>query len=79
MSKKQPAKATNRPKAAAPAPRPEKREMAPKVEKATVSTTAQPPDPRLPSAGTTIQKRDRHGAVRCECKVEEGGIRILSI
>src|SRR5690606_2202326 len=33
------------------------------------------PDPRLPAAGTLIQKRDRHGAVRCECTVEEGGIR----
>src|SRR5690606_28454387 len=33
------------------------------------------PDPRLPAPGTLIQKRDRHGAVRCECTVEEGGIR----
>jgi hypothetical protein len=31
------------------------------------------PDPRLPPAGTVLQKRDRHGAVRCECTVEEGG------
>jgi hypothetical protein len=33
------------------------------------------PDPRLPAPGTVLQKRDRHGAVRCECTVEEGGIR----
>ena len=33
------------------------------------------PDPRLPASGTLLQKRDRHGAVRCECTVEEGGIR----
>lgn len=33
------------------------------------------PDPRLPVPGTVLQKRDRHGAVRCECSVEEGGIR----
>ena len=33
------------------------------------------PDPRLPVAGTVLQKRDRHGAVRCECTVEDGGIR----
>ena len=33
------------------------------------------PDPRLPAPGTVIEKKDRHGAIRCECKVEEGGIR----
>ena len=33
------------------------------------------PDPRLPAPGTALQKRDRHGAVRCECTVEDGGIR----
>ena len=38
-------------------------------------TTPPTPDPRLPAAGTVLQKRDRHGAVRCECSVEEGGIR----
>jgi hypothetical protein len=32
-------------------------------------------DPRLPPAGTVLQKRDRQGNVRCECSVEEGGIR----
>lgn len=30
---------------------------------------------RLPPIGTVIQKRDRYGAVRSECTVEEGGIR----
>ena len=33
------------------------------------------PDPRLPAQGTTIEKHDRHGAVRCKCTVEEGGVR----
>lgn len=33
------------------------------------------PDPRLPAPGTVIQKRDRHGRVRCECTVEKDGIR----
>jgi hypothetical protein len=28
---------------------------------------------RLPPVGTVIVKRDRHGAVRCKCTVEEGG------
>ena len=32
------------------------------------------PDPRLPPAGTVLQKRDRHGTVRCECTVAEDGI-----
>lgn len=43
-------------------------------------TVATPPaesarDPRLPAPGTVLPKKDRHGAVRCECIVEEGGIR----
>jgi hypothetical protein len=33
------------------------------------------PDPRLPPAGTLLQKVDRHGKVRCECTVEEAGFR----
>src|SRR5262249_7360062 len=32
-------------------------------------------DPRMPAPGTLLQKRDRHGAVRCECTVEADGIR----
>jgi hypothetical protein len=35
----------------------------------------QTPDPRVPAPGTLLQKRDRHGAVRCECMVEADGIR----
>jgi hypothetical protein len=44
---------------------------------ATAAKTAKAlaPDPRLPAPGTTIEKRDRNGAVRCKCTVEEGGIR----
>jgi hypothetical protein len=33
------------------------------------------PDPRLPAPGTLLRKRDRHGAVRCECTVEKDGVR----
>lgn len=32
-------------------------------------------DERLPPVGTKIAKRDRHGEVRAECEVEQGGIR----
>jgi len=32
-------------------------------------------DARLPAVGTVIAKRDRHGKVRCKCRVVEGGIR----
>lgn len=32
-------------------------------------------DPRLPPPGTIIEKRDRHGAVRCKCTVEADGVR----
>jgi hypothetical protein len=31
-------------------------------------------DPRLPPPGTRLEKRDRHGAVRCECVVEGDGV-----
>ncbi len=40
---------------------------------ATGRTLAQ--DARLPAPGTVLKKTDRHGAVRCECTVEEAGIR----
>lgn len=44
--------------------------------KAPITPVAPPtPDPRLPAPGTVLQKRDRHGAVRCECNIEEGGVR----
>ena len=39
------------------------------------SPQPQTPDPRLPAPGTLLQKRDRHGAVRCACTVEADGIR----
>ena len=32
-------------------------------------------DERLPPVGTVLRKVDRHGNVRCECTIEEGGIR----
>lgn len=32
-------------------------------------------DSRLPAVGTTLVKRDRRGAVRCECTIEADGIR----
>jgi len=32
-------------------------------------------DPRLPAPGTVLQKKDRQGVARCECTVEEDGIR----
>jgi len=38
------------------------------------AATLREPDARLPPVGTVIEKRDRHGQVRCECTVEEGGI-----
>ncbi len=43
----------------------------PKEQGAMASTQ----DPRLPPPGTLLQKRDRHGVVRCECTVEKEGIR----
>lgn len=32
-------------------------------------------DARVPPVGTVLRKQDRHGKVRCECVVEEGGFR----
>lgn len=32
-------------------------------------------DPRLPPAGTVLVKRDRSGCARCECTIEEAGVR----
>jgi hypothetical protein len=32
-------------------------------------------DPRLPEPGTVLEKRDRHGELRCQCTVEKDGIR----
>ncbi len=61
-----------------------RRPKAPAVEDVTATPAAAPdavpaqprtPDARLPAPGTVLQKRDRHGAVRCECTVEEAGVR----
>jgi hypothetical protein len=32
-------------------------------------------DPRLPAPGTVLQKKNRQGSVRCECTIEDDGIR----
>jgi hypothetical protein len=63
-----------------PAPAPEAKPTAKEnatPPKAAPATPAAPhtPDPRLPAPGTLLQKRDRHGAVRCECTIESDGIR----
>jgi len=44
-------------------------------EGAAAQETPAASDTRLPPVGTVIQKRDRHGAVRCECEVTAEGIR----
>ncbi len=50
---------------------------APAAPKLPSPAGAQPrtPDPRLPAPGTVLKKRDRHGVIRCECTVEEAGVR----
>lgn len=83
MSKKSNGKPTKRPaaaKAKPPSPLGVKKRTAAKLTQkvASDSKPSEPihgSDPRLPAVGTVIQKRDRHGAVRCECTVEPGGIR----
>gem|GEM_PF-2678366 len=49
--------------------------MAPTEDAPITPAAPTTPDPRLPESGTVLQKRDRHGAVRCECTIEESGIR----
>jgi hypothetical protein len=70
MSKKSEKKAAKR--STAP-----KSAKTPTVPKEAAEAVAQPAalDSRLPPPGTVLQKLDRHGAVRCECTIEEGGIR----
>ena len=83
MTKKQngkPAKKPAAPKAKTPTSLGvKKRATARPTTKVVSETKAAEPthasDPRLPAVGTVIQKRDRHGAIRCECTVEPGGIR----
>jgi hypothetical protein len=60
-------------KAEAPAtPKAEAKKAAEKVEPKASAPRAR--DPRLPAPGTVLQKLDRQGAVRCECKVEADGV-----
>lgn len=91
MAKKKEAKAkkatTTKPKQSGSthAARPAGRAKKPEAEAAAATTTAaestaaapapRERDARLPAAGTVLQKRDRNGTVRCECVVEEAGIR----
>jgi hypothetical protein len=70
---------TKAPPAAPPAP-PRAPTPAPSAEAAATAPPREPApqrgrDPRTPPVGTVLQKRDRHGAVRCECTVEADGIR----
>lgn len=44
-------------------------------ERDEAATVIRATDCRLPSVGTVVQKRDRHGIVRCECVVEAQGVR----
>jgi hypothetical protein len=45
------------------------------VAAADALTRPLPRDPRLPEPGTVLRKLDRNGNVRCECTVEEDGVR----
>jgi len=87
MSKKQTQKTTSKkaqPKTAKPRRLAKQRAGAPRVRAADADTAGQAhtarrstvgSESRLPPVGTVIQKRDRYGTVRCECTVDEGGIR----
>jgi len=77
MSKKQSDKAPKKPVNATASSRAKKTTGSKETPGAPAAKTvkALAPDPRLPAQGTTIEKHDRHGAVRCKCTVEEGGIR----
>jgi hypothetical protein len=54
---------------------PQSKEPAAAADAAAEKASVLAPDPRLPAVGTTIEKRDRHGTVRCRCTVETGGVR----
>ena len=77
MSKKQSEKATKKRVKATAGSTAKKSTRSKDTSVAPAAKTAKAlaPDPRLPALGTTIEKHDRHGAVRCKCTVEEGGIR----
>ena len=64
MSKKQSDKASN-----------SKDHSKAKAAKEQARATGHQLDPRLPAVGTVIAKRDRHGNVRCKCRVVRNGIR----
>jgi len=61
------------PKKQAAEPEPGARPEAKAAAKAKAAPRAR--DPRLPAPGTVLQKKDRQGDVRCECTVEQDGIR----
>lgn len=87
MSKKQTQKTTSKkaqPKTAKPRGAAKQRAGATRARSTAASTAGQAhatrrsttgSESRLPPVGTVIQKRDRYGAVRCECTVDESGIR----
>ena len=77
MSKKQSEKATKKRVKATASSTAKKSTKSKETSLAPAARTSKAlaPDPRLPALGTTIEKHDRHGAVRCKCTVEEGGIR----
>jgi hypothetical protein len=54
---------------------PKKARAKPAVDASVMPAAPGTPDPRLPPPGTLLQKIDRHGEVRCECTIEEGGFR----
>ena len=56
------------------APTPEQKATASEPAKET-KAAPRTRDPRLPAPGTVLQKKDRQGVARCECTVEEDGIR----
>lgn len=58
----------------AAAPVPEPKPVASEPAKAN-NAAPRARDPRLPAPGTVLQKKDRQGVARCECTVEEDGIR----
>jgi hypothetical protein len=64
MSKKQSEKASNK-----------KDHSKAKAAKEQARGTGRQLDPRMPAVGTVIAKRDRHGNVRCKCRVARNGIR----
>ena len=69
------ARKATEPKKEAPVPSAPEKAPAPISDAPPTSAAPRTRDPRLPAPGTLLQKRDRHGAVRCECTIEAAGIR----